>query len=228
MTAILQRHDYEAASNYDLSDFGIDTSATTNAQSRVRPRNAVGASVVLTGVALLGGLTGTSHGGQTGTVNSFVTVGRTDRGELVPFESSRSKDVTHRARVVAEARSDRDEVTWIKDHSGLTWEQLGKVFGVSRRAVHMWANGGRLNESNARRLREFSAIIRGIESSIAVSTPEATRSRLLEVEADGLSIVDRLRLERASGPTWGAPFGPERLVDAIRGPLRTPVGEVDK
>jgi len=118
-------------------------------------------------------------------------------------------------------------VAWVKDHSGLTWEQLGRIFGVSRRAVHMWANGGRLNESNARRLREFAAVVRGIETGQENPTPESVRARLLEVVQDRLSIVDALRQERSSGATWGAPFGPERLVDATRQPLRTPVGEVD-
>jgi hypothetical protein len=91
----------------------------------------------------------------------------------------------------------------------------------------MWANGGRLNESNARRLREFSAMIRDIESeSSHPTTPEVVRARLLQIEPDGLSAVDRIRSERSSGPTWGAPFGPERLIGATREPLRTQVGEV--
>lgn len=123
-------------------------------------------------------------------------------------------------------RSDREEIAWIKEHSGLTWDQLGRVFGVSRRAVHMWANGGRLNELNARHLREFSATVRKLEATTPEPTPEMIRAQLLQVESDGYSIVDRLRRERSGGPSWGAPFRPENLVDAIREPLRTRVGEV--
>lgn len=119
-------------------------------------------------------------------------------------------------------RTDRDEIVWIKEHSGLTWDQLGKVFGVSRRAVHMWANGGRLNEANAQRLREFASIIERLEAETPGATPETIRARLNQIEADGYSIVGRLRQERSGGPSWGAPFGPERLVDAIRGPLHEP------
>ncbi len=110
----------------------------------------------------------------------------------------------------------------LKANSGLTWDQLGKVFGVSRRAVHMWSNGGRLNESNARRLREFSAIVKEVQASIQGATPDDVRARLLDVGSDGVSVVDRLRRERSSGPTWGMPVGPERLVDAIREPARMP------
>lgn len=32
--------------------------------------------------------------------------------------------------------------------SGLTWDQLARYFGVSRRAVHLWAAGGRMSATN--------------------------------------------------------------------------------
>src|SRR5262245_36297225 len=35
----------------------------------------------------------------------------------------------------------RSAVRSLHDSSGLTWEQLARLFGVSRRAVHNWANG---------------------------------------------------------------------------------------
>lgn len=185
-----------------------------------------GASLLMVGLAAFGGLAGTSIGGNYGAIQSLAAVSRTSRGEFAP--STKPKPIPAAARPFsAESRSDREEVTWIKAHSGLTWDQLGKIFGVSRRAVHMWANGGRLNESNARRLRAFAAIIRGIESEMLNgSTPEKVRARLLEVQRDGLSVVDRLRREHSTGPTWGAPFGPERLVNATRKPLRKPAGQV--
>ena len=148
----------------------------------------------------------------------FIVGGRTIRGELAPLPVDSSPART--APAPDAHRSDRDEIVWIKEHSGLTWDQLGKVFGVSRRAVHMWANGGRLNEANAQRLREFASIIERLEAETPGATPETIRARLNQIEADGYSIVGRLRQERSGGPSWGAPFGPERLIDAIRDPLR--------
>lgn len=215
----------EPVAAYEFSVFGTSISMSDKART-LPPARRVGASLLLTGAVLFGGLGWTSTGGPVASIAPFVTVGRTDRGELAPPIDPVRQPVVARSVDSAEPRSDRDEVAWIKEHSGLTWDQLGKVFGVSRRAVHMWANGGRLNESNARRLREFSAIIRDAELEIGQRTPEGVRARLLQVESDGLSIVDRLRRERSAGPTWGAPFGPERMVDSIRGPLRTPTGEV--
>lgn len=209
---------------YRFSEFGTNV-AISHADQHCPQARKASASLLVTGL-VLGGLTGTSIGSNYGSISSFVTVGRTDRGELAPLEDSKPTTVVARPAGREESRSDRDEVMWIKEHSGLTWDQLGKVFGVSRRAVHMWANGGRLNESNARRLREFSAIIRGVESETPRPTPEVVRARLLQVDSDGMSSIDRLRRERSTGRAWGAPFGPERLVGATREPLRTPVGEV--
>ncbi|SON60026.1 hypothetical protein MSIMFI_01517 [Mycobacterium simulans] len=212
----------EPVAEYVFSEFG-----TSTVSSKPWPHaTKAGASLVLMGTAMLGGLASTSIGAQHGAIASFVAVGRADRGELAPPIAPTPTAVGSGEVGKPEPRSDREEIAWIKERSGLTWDQLGKVFGVSRRAVHMWANGGRLNESNARRLRAFSALIRRVESETPQSTPEAVRARLLQIEPDGLSIIDRLRRERSAGPTWGAPFGPERLVDAVRGALRTPVGEV--
>ncbi|WP_142305494.1 hypothetical protein [Mycobacterium intracellulare] len=213
---------YDLVAEYKFSEFG--TSAPIPATPQPWPYAKKGASLLLTGVAMLSGLVGTSAG-QYGSIGSVVVVGRTARGEFTPIAPTR--EMLSPKINSAESRSDQEEITWIKERSGLTWDQLGKVFGVSRRAVHMWANGGRLNESNARRLREFSATIRAIESETpGPTTPDAVRGHLLEVGPDGLSIVDRLRRERSVGPSWGAPFGPERLVGAVRDPLRTQVGEL--
>lgn len=212
---------------YQFSEFRTNTS-TSHRELPWPSASKAGATFLLTGIAMLGGLNATSIGGHNAPVASFVTVGRTERGELALADTPAVNAPVSRVVGGAESRSDREVVIWIKGHSGLTWDQLGKVFGVSRRAVHMWANGGRLNESNARRLREFSAIVRRVESETPQLTPEQVRARLLRVESDGLSIVDRLRREHSAGPTWGAPFGPERVVAAIREPLRTPVGGVGR
>jgi hypothetical protein len=40
----------------------------------------------------------------------------------------------------------------LKSRSGLTWDQLAGVFGVSRRAAHGWASGARLNAQHSETL----------------------------------------------------------------------------
>lgn len=215
----------EPVAEYRFSESKTATRACGEQRHRPHVRRA-GASLFVTGLTVLGGLAGTSTGGDYGSLRSLMGAGRTVRGELAPFAELKSVGVSSRLVDTDKPRSDREEIAWIKEHSGLTWDQLGRVFGVSRRAVHMWANGGRLNELNARHLREFSATVRKLEATTPEPTPEMIRAQLLQVESDGYSIVDRLRRERSGGPSWGAPFRPENLVDAIREPLRTRVGEV--
>jgi hypothetical protein len=206
---------------YGFAEVGTNNSASPRERSDPRMM-ATGAATLLLPIALaMSGIAGTSSGGADGFLPQLA-VGGTYRGEFAPtpaiaVRTARPQVVT-RAAVTEVSRSDREEISWIKANSGLTWEQLGKVFGVSRRAVHMWSNGGRLNESNARRLREFSAVVRALQTSIPGATPEDVRAKLLDIGSDGVSVVDRLRQERSSGPTWGMPVGPEHLIDAIRGP----------
>lgn len=108
-----------------------------------------------------------------------------------------------------DVRSDQEEIVWVKENSGLTWDQLGKVFGVSRRAVHLWANGGRMNEANAEILRRFAAAVDAHQGG----TPEQTRAALLAHD-----VVDAFRRAqvRSVGARIGEPFAPEEKVENVR------------
>jgi len=65
----------------------------------------------------------------------------------------------------------------LKARSGLTWDQLASAFGVSRRAVHGWAAGSRLNAGHAESLATFSALVHASESNADTDT---TRQALLD------------------------------------------------
>ena len=75
------------------------------------------------------------------------------------------------------------------DDSGLTWEQLARVFGVSRRAVHMWATGGRMNATNAEILMRFVDYLDQMHGG-----PDERRTALLTIGRDGSSALDRFRM----------------------------------
>ncbi len=71
--------------------------------------------------------------------------------------------------------------------SGLTWNQVARMFGVSRRSVHAWARGGRMNARNSERLAT-------IESAVEANrreSPSATREALLNA-SNGPSVFQRL------------------------------------
>jgi hypothetical protein len=86
---------------------------------------------------------------------------------------------------------------------------------VSRRAVHMWANGARMNSANAETLFELLALVRDCPET----TPEERRAVLLAPGADGRSMIDRLRARQASDArdVSGMPFRPDELLGARHG-----------
>jgi transcriptional regulator with XRE-family HTH domain len=112
-------------------------------------------------------------------------------------------------------RTQAAEIRWLHEASGLTWEQLGRAFGVSRRAVHMWANGARMNSANAESLYELVALVRQFPGA----APEERRAVLLAPGADGRSIMDRLRARHApdARDVSGMPFRPDELLGARHG-----------
>jgi hypothetical protein len=79
------------------------------------------------------------------------------------------------------------------EDSGLTWDQLAKVFCVSRRSVHSWANGARMNATNVELLMQFLGLLDCIEDA----SPDGRRSALLAIGADGQSALDRFRLSQS-------------------------------
>lgn len=111
--------------------------------------------------------------------------------------------------------ADDAAVRWLHQESGLTWDQLGRLFGVSRRAVHLWANGGRLNAANAETL---SALVAAVRELPAV-TPDERRSMLLAPDQGERSIVDRFRARHGTSPrdVSGTPFTPDQLLGALHG-----------
>lgn len=64
----------------------------------------------------------------------------------------------------------RECVLEIRRLSGLTWDELAKVFGVSRRSIHNWALGDRLTDENADKVRRVLANVRMVYDSSPART----------------------------------------------------------
>jgi len=96
--------------------------------------------------------------------------------------------------------------------SGLTWEQLARLFGVSRRSLHLWASGGRLNAANEEFLVELSSVV----SIIPGDTPNERRAALLKPQADGRSIFDQMRSRHGARATDinREPLTPEQVLES--------------
>jgi hypothetical protein len=84
----------------------------------------------------------------------------------------------------------------IRRISGLTWDELAVIFGVNRRSLHYWANGGPVRPENALRIRCILYAMRQLNRRGATET----RLTLLTPDTSGASPLDLFtqdRLDRA-------------------------------
>jgi transcriptional regulator with XRE-family HTH domain len=75
--------------------------------------------------------------------------------------------------------------------SGLSWGDIASAVGVSRRAVHLWLNGGRVAGAHMTRLLALQRLVAAYETG----DPRQTRTRLLQADASGRSALDNFRLQ---------------------------------
>ncbi len=79
-------------------------------------------------------------------------------------------------------------VAELRRRSGLTWDQLARLFGVARRSVHFWASGKALNTENEERLGRALVVVRHVDRGNA----QATRAALMTPMTDGVIPFDLL------------------------------------
>jgi len=109
------------------------------------------------------------------------------------------------------SQSSAAQLVELRDSSGLTWDQIARLFGVSRRAVHHWASGDNMNSHNHELLSRLSAVVNGLPGA----TGSEKKQELLRPRENGDSIFDVLRQEAAAG---GANVnGPTVSVSALLG-----------
>ncbi len=98
--------------------------------------------------------------------------------------------------------------------SGLSWGDIGRAVGVSRRTIHNWLAGGHVAEVHLARLLEVVHIV----DSVSTGSAEATRTLLLQPTANGRSTIDDLAL--AARPARRRPISTVTVGDLV-----TPVDE---
>ncbi len=108
----------------------------------------------------------------------------------------------------APTQTTAEAVLEIRRRSGLTWEELGDLFDVSRRSVHHWASGKPVSAEHDQIIRRTLAVLRRLDRGDA----GATRALLLTPDAGGVSMLDLLKaglFDDALARSAGAP-APER------------------
>jgi DNA-binding transcriptional regulator YiaG len=82
----------------------------------------------------------------------------------------------------------------LHSESGLTWEQVSKLVGVSRRAVHSWANGTHISAANYERLNRLNELLIDDHPNLS---PEERRQMVFSRGASGRSLFNELRRQYA-------------------------------
>ncbi|WP_159077449.1 hypothetical protein [Polynucleobacter rarus] len=127
----------------------------------------------------------------------------------------------------------------LRQLTGLTWDQIGKLFGVSRRAVHFWANGKTMTAPHHEHLERSLSSMKAADKGNA----PANRQSLFVTDKNGVAPFDLLvqkhyvEFVTAMG-TWKPqkstpirlativskerlPIEPTILVDAIEEPVQS-------
>lgn len=114
-----------------------------------------------------------------------------------------------------ETEATRRAVSELRRISGLTWEQLAGLFGVSRRSVHFWASGRPLNATNHERLMRVLDVVRDADRG----TARSTRAALLDARG-GNTAFEMLADQQFQEARLALGRGRPRLVPAL-----TPLSE---
>ncbi len=149
------------------------------------------------------GSSGTSGGGAVARGMNALYAGAICLLFLVGSPSSQTTTSTYEIGLPADQTDSRPRAPWfsepslstgqavleIRRRSSLTWEELGSIFGVSRRSVHNWANGDLLAAKNEHHVRAILSVVRQLDRG----DPRRTRDALLMVNDDGINALTLLR-----------------------------------
>ena len=105
-----------------------------------------------------------------------------------PPESTTSGSVVGIEPTQTPRQTTAEAILEFRLRSGLTWAQIGVLFGVSRRSVHNWANGKAASAGHERDIRRALAALHHIDEG----SRAANRARLLTVAETGQSTFDLL------------------------------------
>jgi DNA-binding transcriptional regulator YiaG len=98
----------------------------------------------------------------------------------------------------------------LHERSGLTWDELAYIFGVSRRTLHNWSTGGQVSASHAQAIASVTGVIHDVDAG----DPKLTRSKLLAPTAEGETAYTRLAISLKRPATSAPDYRPDQLLSA--------------
>lgn len=153
-----------------------------NTRTRVEPRTLpIPTMITLTALTLTGTSVPIAHSAEP-TIIRPILISSTPAPLVQPKTTGLgAASVKNRAAATAESISELRAMT------SFTWEQISKLFGVSRRTVHLWAAGGNMTASHQEHL---AGVLRQAKE-IRSSSPAEERMQLL-------ALLDQHRSAHAS------------------------------
>lgn len=85
-------------------------------------------------------------------------------------------------------QSPQSVVAEIKRLSGLTWENIADILGVSPRSVHLWRAGGQMAETKRQRSGSLLSFLRFIDRGLG----ETNRALILDNSDEGMTVLAML------------------------------------
>ena len=130
-------------------------------------------------------------------------------GSYLPPELIRTKiafEQTNTGLQIPKSQSTGTSIMELRRLSGLTTDQLARIFNVDRRSLHFWASGKRLNAANEERLQRLLTTSRKIDRGRA----RENRPALLASQEDGNIPFDLLAKEKFDSVIKLLGEGPQR------------------
>ena len=136
------------------------------------------------GIALVGPFTGVSSAAKPTTILDWTSVNG------IKFVANQPHPASWRAiERVHVSQLQLPDVKTLKNHSGLTWQQLADAMGVNPRTLHLWAAGGGVTASHEERLGDLSRLV----DSLYTGSPDVVRAELVSGAPADRSLLDLLR-----------------------------------
>jgi DNA-binding transcriptional regulator YiaG len=107
---------------------------------------------------------------------------------LIVRQAVRTSQTTTTGPSVASTSNPGTAIAELRRLSGFTWEQLSRLFSVSRRSLHFWASGKAMAPSNEEHLQRLVSTLRKVDRGAA----SANRAALLSACSDGSLPFDLL------------------------------------
>ena len=118
---------------------------------------------------------------------SWGSLVHTNAGPAVPQRRKASE-----APAIVPCFRAREAIFELRRLTGFTWDDLAGLLSVTRRSLHLWANGGPINTPNEKRVRDLLVTMRKLDRG----TARENRSLLIAPQPGVGAFGDLLRSQR--------------------------------